>query len=149
MIATCSFHLAMPPTQPQTPPPAVPCRRRRPWLELKDGAALVWQHPLLRPVLLTSLAWNLAWFVLQAAYVPHAVKVLGLNAQGVGFTLAAYGVGMVVGALAAPRVLAGWRVGRVITVGPMVSVAASGTLVAACTGRSRGWRRWAACRPSF
>ena len=32
---------------------------------------------------------------LQAAYVPHAMKQLGLGAQGVGVTLALYGVGMV------------------------------------------------------
>ena len=32
-----------------------------------------------------------AWFVLQAAYVPYAMRALGLGAAGVGFTLAAYG----------------------------------------------------------
>ena len=44
-------------------PVRAPATPRHPWLELKDGARLVWQHALLRPVLLTAVAWNLAWFV--------------------------------------------------------------------------------------
>ena len=52
-------------------------------------------------ILLTAVAWNLSWFVLQAAYVPYAMRSLGLDTQAVGFTLAAYGAGMVLGALAA------------------------------------------------
>ena len=76
------------------------------------------------------MAWNLSWFVLQAAYVPYAMHSLGLGASGVGFTLAAYGAGMVVGALAAPRLLAALPFGRVVVVGPAVSVAAMATMVA-------------------
>lgn len=63
----------------------------------------MWGHALLRPVLLTAVAWNLAWFVWQAAYVPYAMRSLGLDASGVGFTLASDGAGMVIGALLAPR----------------------------------------------
>jgi predicted MFS family arabinose efflux permease len=72
--------------------------------DLRHGAALVWRHPLLRPVLLCAVAWNTAWFVLQAAYVPYAVRVLGLDASAVGATLACYGAGMVTGAILVSRV---------------------------------------------
>jgi predicted MFS family arabinose efflux permease len=108
---------------------AVPARH--PWTELKEGAALVWQHPLLRPILLTAVAWNIAWFVLQAAYVPYAIQSLGLSAREVGFTLASFGAGMVLGALAAPRVMAALPLGQVIVLGPVVSVLAAATMV--CT----------------
>ena len=104
--------------------------RRHPLIELKEGAAMVWQHRLLRPILLTAVAWNIAWFVLQAAYVPYAIQVLKLDARAVGFTLALYGVGMVAGALAAPRVLRAWPFGRAILLGPAVSVLAASLLVA-------------------
>ena len=87
-------------------PARTPAAPRHPLLELRDGAQLVWQHALLRPILLTAVAWNIAWFVLQAAYVPYAMRALGLDAAGVGFTLAAYGSGMVAGALLAPRIVA-------------------------------------------
>ena len=104
--------------------------RRHPWLELGDGARLVWRHPLLRPILLTAVAWNLSWFVLQAAYVPYAVRTLGLSAGSVGLTLAVYGVGMLVGATLAPRVVAALPFGRAIQLGPLVSVLAAATMVA-------------------
>ena len=104
--------------------------QRHPWIELKEGAAFVWQQPLLRPVLLTAVAWNIAWFVLQAAYVPHAVQSLGLSAGAVGVTLAAYGVGMVAGALAAARLLKRLPFGHAVVLGPLVSVVAMLLMVA-------------------
>jgi predicted MFS family arabinose efflux permease len=105
-------------------PPRPPAPRRHPWAELREGAALVLQHPLLRPVLLTALVWNLAWFVLQAAYVPYAVKQLGLDGAGVGLTLSTYGAGMVSGALLAPRVIRALPYGVAVLAGPACSVAA-------------------------
>ncbi len=104
--------------------------QRHPWIELKEGAAFVWQQPLLRPVLLTAVAWNIAWFVLQAAYVPHAVQSLGLSAGAVGVTLAAYGAGMVAGALAAARLLKRLPFGHAVVLGPLVSVVAMLLMVA-------------------
>jgi predicted MFS family arabinose efflux permease len=111
-------------------PARTPAAPRHPWLELRDGARLVWRHPLLKPILLTAVAWNIAWFVLQAAYVPYAMRVLGMSAAGVGFTLAAYGIGMVAGALLAPRVVARSSFGHAIVLGPLVSVAAMALMVA-------------------
>ena len=116
---------------------------RHPWLDLKDGAHWFWQHRLLRPIVLTAVAWNLSWFVLQAAYVPYAMRSLGLGASAVGLTLASYGAGMVMGALAAPRVLAAMPFGRVVVLGPAVSVAAMATMVATLVWPS-GWLAGAA-----
>jgi MFS family permease len=87
-------------------PPRAAAPPRHPLLEIRDGALFVWRQDFLRPMLLTGVAWNISWFVLQAAYVPYAVRVLGLGAQAVGITLGTYGAGMVVGALLASRVLA-------------------------------------------
>ena len=98
---------------------------------------------MLRPILLTAVAWNLSWFVLQAAYVPYAMRSLGLDASAVGLTLASYGGGMVMGALAAPRVLAALPFGRVVVLGPAVSVAAMATMVATLFWPS-GWLAGAA-----
>ena len=67
------------------------------------GAGLVWRDPLLRPVMWTAVVWNLSWFVLQAAYVPYAMRRLGLTADAVGFTLGCYGAGMLIGATLATR----------------------------------------------
>ncbi len=111
-------------------PARAPMASRHPLLDLKDGVGLVWGHPLLRPILLTAVAWNLAWFVLQAAYVPYAVRVLGLSAAEVGFTLAIYGAGMVLGALLAPRIVSALPFGRAIQLGPVFSVLGSVLMLA-------------------
>ncbi len=123
--AALALLLALPET-----PAAAQAPRRHPLLELKEGAALVWQHPLLRPVLLTAVVWNIAWFVLQAAYVPYALRGLNLSAAEVGLTLASYGVSMVLGALAAPRVLRALPFGQAIVLGPVVSVLAAAVMAA-------------------
>lgn len=104
--------------------------RRHIWRDLKEGAAFAWTHPFLRPLLMTAVAWNLAWFVLQAAYVPYAVHILGLSASGIGTSMAAYGVGMIVGSLIASRLIARLTFGTAIVVGPFVSVIAAFTMAA-------------------
>lgn len=103
---------------------------RHPLVDLREGARIVWRDPLLRPMLLAALAWNIAWFVLQAAYVPWAARALGLDAREIGFTLAAFGVGMVLGALASRAVMARLHFGHAVLVGPLVSVLAMLTMVA-------------------
>jgi predicted MFS family arabinose efflux permease len=101
---------------------------RHPLLELQDGAKWVWKSDLLRPIVFCSIAWNISWFMLQAAYVPYAIHDLGLDASGVGVTLACYGVGMIVGALLAPRVVGLLPFGQAILLGPYFSVLAAFTM---------------------
>jgi predicted MFS family arabinose efflux permease len=103
---------------------------RHPLREMREGAQFVWAHEHLRPMLFTGIAWNISWFVLQAAYVPHAVRVLGLGSQAVGLTLGCYGAGMVAGSLLAPAVVARIAFGRAIQLGPVVSVLAAAAMVA-------------------
>ena len=124
-------------------PARVLAPRRHPWVELRQGAATVWQHALLRPILLTAAAWNTAWFVLQAAYVPYAMTSLGLDATAVGFTLACYGVGMVLGALLAARVIRALPYGQAVILGPAMSVLAALVMLAS-TVWPRGWLAGAA-----
>ena len=119
-LSVCAITLLLRLREPARPPAAP----RHALLELRDGALLVWRHPLLRPVFTTSVAWNMSWFVLQAAYVPYAMRLLGLDARGVGFTLAAYGAGMIVGALVARRIMGAISFGHTIVLGPLVSVLA-------------------------
>jgi len=111
---------------------------RHPLLELKDGALWVWRSDLLRPIMFTSIAWNISWFMLQAAYVPYAIRDLGLDAGGVGITLACYGVGMILGSLIAPRVVAALPFGQAILIGPYFSVLAA-TTMALSLYWSEGW----------
>jgi predicted MFS family arabinose efflux permease len=106
-------------------PPRAVATRRGALHELRQGAAFVFGHALLLPVFLTQLVFNTAFFMLQAVYVPYAVHRLGLGAAGVGATLAAYGAGMVTGALVAPRVIRALPFGAVIAIGPLAGLAAA------------------------
>jgi predicted MFS family arabinose efflux permease len=113
-------------------PQRTPTPRRHPLHETREGAAFVMQHPLLRPVFVTQFIFNTGSFLLLAVFVPYAVRHLALSASGVGITLAMYGVGMVVGALLATRVMRRVTFGAVIGLGPVTGFVAS-TIMALTT----------------
>jgi len=113
---------------PEPPRAALP--KRHVLHELREGAQLIWRHALLRPIMWTAVVWNLSWFVLQAAYVPYAVSLIGLSAASIGSTLATYGAGLLVGALLATRVLRRFEFGTAVIVGPLFSMAAGVVMVA-------------------
>lgn len=109
-------------------PRRAPVQRRHPWHEIREGAAFVFRHPLLRPVFVTQFIFNTAWFVILAVFVPYAVQHLGLSASGVGVVLGMYGVGMIAGALAATRVMQRLRFGSVVGLGPATGFVASAVI---------------------
>jgi len=106
------------PARPRAP-------RRHPLVEIKEGAKFVIEHPLLRPVFVTQFIFSTAQFLLLAVFVPYAVHRLGLSATGVGTVLSMFGLGMVAGALFAPRVLRHLPFGTVIGLGPVTGLAAA------------------------
>ncbi len=106
-------------------PARQPAPRRHPLQEIREGVVFVMRHALLRPVFITQFIFNTASFLLLAVFVPYAVRHLGLSATGVGTTLAMYGVGMVVGALLATRVMRRVPFGTVIALGPVTGLVAA------------------------
>jgi predicted MFS family arabinose efflux permease len=109
-------------------PARTPAPRRHPLQEIREGAAFVLHHPLLRPVFITQFIFNTASFLLLAVFVPYAVRHLGLSASGVGVTLSMYGVGMVVGALLATRLMRRLPFGTVIGLGPVTGFVAASVM---------------------
>ena len=106
-------------------PPREATKRRHVLRDVRDGARFVLGHRLLRPILATQFLFNVALFVIQAMYVPYAVGHIGLSAAGVGVTLAAFGIGTVIGALSAARVMSVLALGVVIAIGPIAGLAAA------------------------
>ena len=102
--------------------------RRHPLQDIKEGANFVLHHALLRPVFITQFIFNTGSFLVLAVFVPYAVRRLGLTATGVGTTLAMYGVGMVVGALLATRVMKRLAFGTVIGLGPVTGFVAAAVM---------------------
>ena len=99
--------------------------QRHPVQDIRAGLQFVFQHPLLRPVFMTQLIFGGAAFMIIAVFVPYAVRHLDLSASGVGAVLAMYGVGMVIGALLATRVMRWLPFGTVIALGPVTGFVAS------------------------
>jgi predicted MFS family arabinose efflux permease len=110
---------------PESTAPSRSAPRRHPLRDVVEGAAFVWRDALLRPIMITGVIFSIAWFVLLVVYVPYAVRTLGLNAGEVGGTMALYGVGMCVGALLTPRILAWLPLGRAIQIGPICGALAA------------------------
>jgi len=109
-------------------PARTPVPRRHPLHDIREGARFVLHHPLLRPVFITQFIFNTASFLVLAVFVPYAVRHLGLSAAGVGTTLSMYGVGMVVGALVATRVMRRLQFGTVIGLGPVTGFVAAAVM---------------------
>ncbi|MBR0849641.1 MFS transporter [Bradyrhizobium diazoefficiens] len=106
-------------------PERAPAPRRHPFQDIREGAAFVFGHPLLRPVFITQFIFNTGWFLQIAVFVPYAVRHLGLTAAGVGTVLTMYGVGMVIGALLATRVMKRVAFGTVVGLGPVTGFIAA------------------------
>ncbi len=96
-----------------------PRPRRNLLHDLIEGARFLTGHALLRPILVTAIVFNIAWFVLQAVYVAYAITSLEMTATGVGITLGIYGAGMTIGAYAAPALARRLPFGVLITLGPL------------------------------
>jgi predicted MFS family arabinose efflux permease len=106
-------------------PARTPAARRHPLQEIREGAVFVLRHALLRPVFVTQFVFGTAWFAILAVFVPYAVRRFDLSASGIGATLAMYGVGMVVGALLATRLMRRLPFGTVIALGPVTGFVAA------------------------
>ncbi len=103
---------------------------KHPLRAVREGAAFVFHHRLLRPIFVTQVIFNTALFLIQAIYVPYAIRALGLSPAGVGATLAAFGAGMVAGAFFAARIMRILRLGTVIAIGPISGLLAALVMVA-------------------
>ena len=125
-------------------PPGHPTHQRATvFADLAEGARFAWAHPLIRPILLTAVIWNSSWFILQSVYTLYAIQALGMGPAQIGASLGMYGVGMVCGALAAPRIGRAMPFGWVITAGPLASVLAA-SLLALTVIHPAAWLAYAA-----
>ncbi len=92
-------------------PATEPLHLRR---EVAEGLRWVYGHRMLAPFALGTHGWFVCNSAVVTVYVPFALLGLGLNTFEFGLTLAAAGVGGLVGSLAATRVGLGWGAGRTV-----------------------------------
>ncbi|WP_327387762.1 MFS transporter [Streptomyces sp. NBC_01207] len=89
--------------------------------EIGEGLRFVFGHPLLRVIALTTGLANFSTAVLMATQTVHLVRVVGLEAGGLGLVLSASAVGGLLGALCAGRIAARLGQARVILLSLLVT----------------------------
>lgn len=96
--------------------------------DIGEGLRFVATHALVRPLVLTALLWNLAWFCMNSVFVLYTTRDAALSPALLGLITAFIGIGTLLGALAAPLLRKRLTLGQCLLVGPMLS-----TLAAALT----------------
>ena len=90
-------------------------------MAIREGAAFVIKQPLLRAIALCAVAWNSAFFALTAGFAVYASQELGMSIAAIGSAWSIYGVGLLLGALAAPSLIARLPTGVMFVFGPLCS----------------------------
>jgi MFS family permease len=79
---------------------AVPARTSSPWRELVEGLQHVWHTPALRAAMAVAALVNLCAFPLSGGLMPYIARdVFGLDQQGLGWLVASYASGALLGSL--------------------------------------------------
>jgi predicted MFS family arabinose efflux permease len=98
-----------------------------------DGAAFVIRQPLLRAIAICAIAWNSAFFALTAVFAPYAATELGMSIEEIGRAWSIYGIGLLLGSLAATPMIARLPTSLMFIFGPATSCIAVAVLVAGAT----------------
>ena len=98
-LASALILATIPPPRPQGGHAPAP-RRAGP----AAGVGIVLAHPLVRPIWLMARAGDVFGWFFGALYLIYALDVLRLSPTMLGFTIAAGGVGALIGASAAPAI---------------------------------------------
>jgi hypothetical protein len=88
-----------------------------PWRDLKDGIAQVWNTPILLAVVWLAFLANLTAFPILNGLLPYVAKdVYALGQTGLGYLVAAFAAGALLGSIALSRVDAGVHLTRLMVV---------------------------------
>ncbi len=91
-------------------------------LEAREGAALVWRHPLLRPLFLSTTLLTFFMSFMASLYTLFALETLQLSPGVLGVVIGCGGIGALAGAAAAPALVR--RIGLART--PLVALLLGG-----------------------
>jgi MFS family permease len=91
---------------------------------IMDGLRAILDHPLLRPIVLTSAIMGVCQYAVRGVYILYATRDLGLDALQIGLVLAVGGLAAAPGGLLADRVAARFGTGPAIWGGWLLEGAA-------------------------
>ena len=90
---------------------------KSPWRDLKEGLAHTWNTPILLALVSLAFLTNLSAFPITNGLMPYAAKnVYGLDQTGLGFMVASFAAGSLIGSLILSNVGGGMRLTRLMIV---------------------------------
>jgi MFS family permease len=99
--------------------PAVQPSGRNVWSEAREGLAALFQHPLIRPIVLAIATFNAGAFSAAAVYILYASRSLHVSPAELGLVLATGSIGGLAGAQLARPLAARFGLGPVIATAPL------------------------------
>ncbi len=94
-----------------------PAGRLSPWRDLKEGLAYVWSSPRLLAVMWLAFLANLAGFPLSTGLLPYVAReVYHIDQTGLGYLLASFAFGALVGSIALSMAGSNIRLERVTVI---------------------------------
>lgn len=115
------------------PPPAAPAARRGVWAEIGEGLRTVFGSPLLRPLAESVAAHFMFTSMIYSILILYMTRELGIEPALLGLVFAAFGPGLLLGALVAERAARRYGPGPAMLAAMLLNGVA-GTLIAAARG---------------
>jgi len=110
----------------EPPPQQAPSAESSTWQsrrDLREGMRAVFEHPHVRPVVITLVVWSIAGGFFAALYTLFCLRTLGLSEVTFGIVIAIGGIGSLFGALISRRLVASLGLGRALIVCATISLA--------------------------
>lgn len=103
------------------PPPVTAQERQHIVHEMKEGLRFVWREPHLRALALASATRSFFGTIIGVLYGLYLIRDLGLSAAAIGITIAMGGIGSLIGAVLAERVVNRFGLGRTLSLTLIIS----------------------------
>jgi MFS family permease len=91
--------------------------------DLRVGLRVVFQHPVVRPIVLSHMVWSISGGFFMALYTPYCLRVLGLSTSTFGVIVGLGGVGSLAGAVISRKLVARMGLGRTLLFASITSLA--------------------------
>lgn len=98
--------------------------------DILDGLSFTVRNELLRPMLVTSLIFNIGWFLVQSVFVVYTLERQSMTPTTVGMAMGIFGIGMVIGAFSMPWLSRRLALGRISVLGPVGGFVAAALMTA-------------------
>jgi predicted MFS family arabinose efflux permease len=91
--------------------------------DLRIGLRVVFEHPIVRPIVLSHMVWSISGGFFMALYTPFCLRVVGVSESMFGVIVAIGGVGSLAGAVISRKLVARLGLGSTLLLTSILSLA--------------------------